>query len=274
VPAGGVNSINQVLIQPDGKILVASDGVPNGLPAGLPGVFRLDLDGSFDGGFQRSGHSTSAIQSLADGRIVAGGEGVYRYLSNGQADPTFTLPTVAGRCYALAIQGDGKMILAGDITSVNSTTRPSLARLNQDGSLNLFFAPKGTSGGTRWMKLQSTGAIVAASSTAVGRWFSDGTRDTTFSPDRGSEAISGLDVDSSDRIYFSTGGAIFRFSGQNRLIGSAVQIPTLLQSSDAVDSNASAWATLKSVPANTPLDYILPAPPTVGNLFYRVQPAP
>src|SRR5712691_11610709 len=56
-----------------------------------------------------------------------------------------TLPNLrlssAGIVTAMAVQSDGKIVIAGSFRSVNDVARPGLARLNSDGSLDLTWKP-------------------------------------------------------------------------------------------------------------------------------------
>ncbi len=46
-----------------------------------------------------------------------------------------------GTVEALALQGDGKVVVGGQFTAYDGTSRPRIARLNADGSLDTTFAP-------------------------------------------------------------------------------------------------------------------------------------
>src|SRR5206468_2260542 len=46
-----------------------------------------------------------------------------------------------GAVFALGLQSQGKVVIAGSFTSVNNTNRNRLARLNSNGSLDLGFNP-------------------------------------------------------------------------------------------------------------------------------------
>lgn len=62
----------------------------------------------------------------------------------GDLDPTFGVNLAGGSptiVRAIAVQPDGKIVIGGDFTSVNSVSRPGIARLNADGSLDQNFAP-------------------------------------------------------------------------------------------------------------------------------------
>ena len=97
--------------------------------------------------------NASAVQ--ADGKVVIAGafgqangfrqSGVARLLPNGKTDETFqpvglTNGNYAGFVYDLKIQPDGKILIAGNLSSVNGQTRRGIARLNTDGSLDTVFA--------------------------------------------------------------------------------------------------------------------------------------
>ena len=49
-------------------------------------------------------------------------------------------PNINGDVWATALQADGKVLIGGSFTSVNSTSRPRIARMNVDGSLDTGFA--------------------------------------------------------------------------------------------------------------------------------------
>lgn len=187
-----------VAIRPDGKIIIggkAGDGF---------GVARLSPDGSLDTSFDGDGKlfvpmgwstdpltfGSSAMQMQSDGRIVLVGNShgspwvVLRLLEDGHLDVGFadrgqlTLPVERfnGGVYGMALQGDGKILLAGE-TALYGTGSLSyaiaLARLRADGSLDSGFDGDGqlTRGdvnarhiGARTIFVQSDGKIV------VGGW--------------------------------------------------------------------------------------------------------
>jgi uncharacterized delta-60 repeat protein len=62
--------------------------------------------------------------------------------SDGSLDPTFDPGTGAnGAISFLALQDDGKVVMAGDFTAVAGTARNRIARLNPDGTLDQSFNP-------------------------------------------------------------------------------------------------------------------------------------
>lgn len=67
-----------------------------------------------------------------------------------------------GQVWAVAEQPDGKILIGGNFTSVNGTSRKNLARLNQNGSLDTTFDPgTGPNGDVHSLEITSTGAILA-----------------------------------------------------------------------------------------------------------------
>jgi uncharacterized delta-60 repeat protein len=59
----------------------------------------------------------------------------------GAIDPTFNPGAMDGAVRCLALQSDGKIVIAGDFTSINGIARRGLARLNADGTLDPGFTP-------------------------------------------------------------------------------------------------------------------------------------
>ncbi|MBS1797973.1 MAG: VCBS repeat-containing protein [Acidobacteria bacterium] len=142
VPPPIVNG-HDIDLFPNGQILV-------------DGYYKLNADGSLDASFNPPNQAANSVLVLSaviqsDGKIVIGGvfgqlgtsRNVARLNPNGSVDATFNTPGGANNRVAdLDVQPDGKVLIAGDFTSVNSNNaRKYLARLNPDGSLDASFAP-------------------------------------------------------------------------------------------------------------------------------------
>jgi uncharacterized delta-60 repeat protein len=179
-----------------------------------------DLDTSFDGDGRAFAGASGSVHANAvavqdDGKIVVGGfatgSGMVlgRFNANGTVDNSFGTNGVEfvgtgdqGR--AMAIQSDGKILLAGDAyVDHGGDENPDLAvaRFNSDGSLDPTFGTGGMvttdiNGSNNWanaIALQSDGRIVLAGNGlgsnhqsdnfAVARYNADGTLDTSFSSD-------------------------------------------------------------------------------------------
>ena len=121
------------------------------------------------------------------------------------ARPGFN-PGANNAVYALAVQADGKILVAGCLHDVGrrgtgTTTRNRLARLNADGSLDTGFNP-GANGQRRRVAVQADGKILVGGTfttlggggtgtTArnyIGRLNADGSLDTGFNPGADSQS--------------------------------------------------------------------------------------
>ena len=138
--------IDDIALQPDGKILVAGshrsdfDGFKSF-------IARLNADGSLDSTFpynEETGRIKQTLKLFSDGKILVGKHTngatsgtVQRLNSNGSIDNTFsdlTLP--AGIINAMLVLPSGKIFVGGKFTvSINGQTRRNLLQLGADGSL-------------------------------------------------------------------------------------------------------------------------------------------
>jgi len=203
-------------IQSDGKLVVAGYSY-----TGTQYEFalvRYNSDGSLDATFNTTGKVTTAIGSIndvsydlaiqSDGKLVVAGHSatgtqyefaLVRYDTDGSLDTSFNatgivttaIGTVDDEAYALAIQSDGKLVVAG-----YSFNNFALVRYNSDGSLDTTFNTTGevtTAIGTHGDKayalaIQLDGKLVAAGTSntsagpviALARYNPDGSLDTTF----------------------------------------------------------------------------------------------
>jgi uncharacterized delta-60 repeat protein len=218
----------RMVIQPDDKMLIVGKTVytaNSGSSYYLSSLLiRLNADGSPDLGFGSNGvvYSTGvasdAIALQSDGQIVLAGtvQGAYgvlqfqvkRYNGNGTPDLSFGSSGVFygdSTCYCgvntLAIQSDGKIVVAGIDGSVGGGGDFYLGRLNSDGTADTGFGsngtgfvttPIGTVGTDSYVNavaLQNDGKILAAGrssslsegeSVALMRYNNDGTPDAGF----------------------------------------------------------------------------------------------
>jgi uncharacterized delta-60 repeat protein len=148
------DSAREVLLQPDGKILLAGD---SGSGEKRMTVTRLNRDGTLDTAFGDGGmaapdfpgHDIAAGAALQpDGKILLAGTtdpdgghfAVARLGSNGALDPTFAVggkTTISfgdiALAYAAGLQPDGKLVIAGLAVVENRTAiRTALARVLAD----------------------------------------------------------------------------------------------------------------------------------------------
>ena len=141
-----------VAVQSDGKIVVGGSFTTSGNR-----ISRMNADGSLDTTFfANTGTGFNDFVNLIliqpDGKIVIGGNfttfngvtvnRIVRLNSNGTRDTAFTTNTDNGFNIiprSAVIQSDGKILIAGDFTSFNSTTVNRIVRLNSDGTRDTTF---------------------------------------------------------------------------------------------------------------------------------------
>jgi uncharacterized delta-60 repeat protein len=136
---------------PDGKII--APGSQSGVTGAL---LRYNTDGSRDASFNGpdlSGSNVVKVLRQPDGKLLIGGpfstvngqarRHVARLNPDGTLDTTLQNTSNAfGSVFDLALQTDGKIIIAGDFTPIaGQTDRRYLARLNADGSYDITFNP-------------------------------------------------------------------------------------------------------------------------------------
>ncbi len=122
-------------------------------------IARLTPDGQLDPTFQSIGGANdfvSAVEVYTNGVrsgqvLLAGGftsvngvqrNGIARLNNNGTIDTSFNPGTGAdGPVYAIALQKDGTVLVGGDFSQINGIPRNGIARLADDGSVDLSFNP-------------------------------------------------------------------------------------------------------------------------------------
>jgi uncharacterized delta-60 repeat protein len=154
--------VSAITLQSDGKILVAGYDW-TGFYQRHGYVLRLEADGSPDatfapgiGQFEILGYSNEGVMSMIvqpDGKILIGGTfylvfrdwrygSLLRLEPDGTRDFTFN-PVVdlagwaddASSVTSMALQPDGRLLIAGDISEVHGVPRRGIARLFTDGTL-------------------------------------------------------------------------------------------------------------------------------------------
>jgi uncharacterized delta-60 repeat protein len=213
--SGGDDRGFAVAIQPDGKIVAA--GAATTTKGGFDfGVARYNTDGTLDTGFGSGGKVTTdfngkddvvfSVVVMPDGRIaVAGFEtrsddtsvaAIAFYNPDGSllGKGGFNDPANGNQVTAMALQPDGKLVIAGGATR-GAGDDFVVARLNSDGSKDNNFGNNGGAytdfGGNddaNSVAVQPDGKIVAAGATrgggmakfALARYNADGSLDSSF----------------------------------------------------------------------------------------------
>jgi len=256
----GGDDAGGIAIQTDGKI-VAAGTADDGTSDSMIAVVRYEADGTLDSTFGSGGKVTTrfstgpdyggAVAIQSDGKIVVAGDAlidglrfaVVRYNPDGTLDTTFsadgkvTADLTIGDDFAhgMAIQDDGKIVVAGDAGFCCEWTSDfGLVRFKPDGTLDQSFGDRGkvitqfTSSDDVAVDvdIQADGRIVAVGSAgyggpdsdtrfAIARYDPSGTLDPTFSDGKvstnftvGSEGASTVAIQSDGRIV-AAGGATF-----------------------------------------------------------------
>ena len=138
-------------------------------------------------------HFTSSIVLQPDGKIVVNGifdpssqpptHTVIRLNTDGSVDTGFNVTmSEYGYVDEAALQADGKILIAGEFTTVNGTASNGLARLNTDGSLDSSFTPANLPSPFYGLIVQPDGKILVVSSAtnSISRLNSDGSVDANF----------------------------------------------------------------------------------------------
>ncbi len=211
---GASDDVRTLALQPDGRIVIGGpflqyDGV------GRSRIARINADGSLDTsldpGAGPGGNPSNYISSLAlqpDGKILAAGSflvftglgrpGIVRINSNGSVDPAFNPNSGvgSGSVDELALQSDGKVLLAGIFSSYDGAARSGLARTNSNGSVDSTFFDLLSPGAVHSISVQQDAKIVIGGSfskvngisrNGLARLNADGSLDNLFNPGSGTD---------------------------------------------------------------------------------------
>jgi uncharacterized delta-60 repeat protein len=122
-------------IAPDGKIVFTAIRLfPSG--GALPYLISLNSDGSLN---SQIDSITGKLAIQPDGKIIVIGNGVQRLNPNLSTDSSFTTIFTNGAVNDVVFQPDGKFIIGGEFTEINSTPLVRVARINPNGSVDTTF---------------------------------------------------------------------------------------------------------------------------------------
>lgn len=167
--------VEALALQPDGKVLVAGyfftfKGTNHA------GIARVNSDGTLDTGFNvGANHSVAALGLQPDGKVLIGGaftlvngtsrRRVARLHADGSLDSSFNPGTGADSAIrAIALQSNGKLLVAGVFNTINGTNRQRIARLNVDGTLDDRFIAFPEPDYVHSLALQTDGKILMGGS--------------------------------------------------------------------------------------------------------------
>lgn len=242
---GATPTLQRIFVQSDGKILLASGTNTAGQTwqgNNVNQVFRLNSDGTLDGGFASANSSgtfviTDLVEDFSGKTLVFGAlttysgvtvPGLVRLNTDGTIDNTFSAFTRtpgSATINAVLPLSDGKYLVGGNFTAVGGSSRGRIARINSDGSNDATFTSVGFTGGTANVQgiiLQSDGKYFIRGanftnysgqsiSNSICRLNSDFTLDTTFS---GQNFLGSVNiVEQLNDGKYVIGGAFTQYSG-------------------------------------------------------------
>ncbi|MCS6929476.1 MAG: T9SS type A sorting domain-containing protein [Saprospiraceae bacterium] len=176
-PGMGANKrVERIVVQPDGKIILVGQFTQyNGILCHR--IVRLNANGSLDASFNLEIGVDDRIRAIAlqpDGKILIGGafkkyhnigrNYLARLNTDGSLDASFDPDQGPNSIVEdIALQPDGKILIAGRFKQYNGVTRPFLARLHSNGALDTSFDPGvGPNGEVFVLALQPDGKILLA----------------------------------------------------------------------------------------------------------------
>ncbi len=153
---GRVQNIKKIKLLSGGKILLVGGFVNFNLVNTIKNMVVLNADGTVDNGFV-SPITVGIVDDVlpnADGKYVVGGNflqlpingtntfrSLFRLNADGTVDNTFNNgnATTNGSVQTLLLLADGKILVGGDFSFINGSSRNGLVRLNADGTLDASF---------------------------------------------------------------------------------------------------------------------------------------
>lgn len=208
------SEVHALLLQPDGKIVVAGNFYTVGGQS-RPYLARLDSEGHLDATFNPNPNDyVYALALQDDGKLLVGGvfsaiggqarNGIARFNADGSLDTAYDPSATGGGVFALAVQADGKAVVGGFFTAMGSLARNRIARLEADGSVDGTYDPN-ANGTVQSLVLESDGRLLAggafteigfAPRNRIARITYGGGADTAFDPDADNSVFAlGLQFD-------------------------------------------------------------------------------
>jgi len=264
VSALGLQSTGQIIV---GGYFTSINGTPRNYLARLNA--GGDLDNSFDA-LIANGTVQSLVVTPLDKIVLRGGftsingysrNQIARLNSDGSVDTTFN-PGLGGNgtLTAVAVQDDGKLIVAGQFSQFNGISCPGLVRLNTNGTLDVTFNPGTAANG-------SGGGIVSVATQPDGKTLIGGTFPT----------FNGTNINKIVRLNSDTSSTTLNLLNAHIYFGMSVS--GVVSNNYRVEytsqlNTPSLWTPLFNLTLQTNPQFILDPNPASGQRFYRAVALP
>ena len=170
--------------------------------------------------------AVNAVVAQTNGMVVFGGaftnvnftpfNHLARADTNGDVDASFAIGTGPDAAVnALALQGDGKLLVAGAFTKFNGVARHGLVRVNGNGSVDSSFnTGAGPDGPVNWVAWQTNGQVLiqgvfsnynGTPRLSLARLNANGSLDPAFDPGDRAANVSALAWQADGKVVFSGG---------------------------------------------------------------------
>jgi uncharacterized delta-60 repeat protein len=141
----------------------------------ITSIARLNINGSIDTSFNVGSGASGTVASiniLNDNKLIISGNfqnfngtpksRIVKLNSDGSTDSTFISPnSINGVIYTTSIQSDGKIVIGGAFTQIDTYLINRIYRLNENGSLDLtFIQGYGADNVVRTSNIQTDGKIL------------------------------------------------------------------------------------------------------------------
>ncbi len=223
------DQINDVVIQPDGKILVGGH-----FSTSSSRLVRLNANGTLDIIFSGFGAVVRKIIYTANDKILVGGDpgrpsrAIRRINADGTDDTSFNPGTGPNSSvYEIVVQPDDKILLGGIFDFFNGTATDAIVRINGNGSLDTAFdyLPSNIFGlEVNALTLQSDGKILAnyyyndatGNRSIVARFNANASADSTFN-NGDTEDVPVIDINLLANGKILIGGLFVAFNNQTHI---------------------------------------------------------
>jgi uncharacterized delta-60 repeat protein len=203
-------TVESIVVQRDGRILIGGffttlQPASKGAVIMRRHIARLLPNGALDLGFAPDAdREVLSMVAQADGKIVIGGrfdsllpngaavatarQRIARLHPDGSLDPGFS-PMVGGDVYTLTLQADEMILLAGNFSMINASTRAGCARLHADGRVDTGFRQT-VATNVNSLAVQADGKILLGGDFGIARLNRDGSQDMGFRPNANGRVYS------------------------------------------------------------------------------------